>query len=51
LIEAEMCALAARQSWLNGDQEIRLEVLPEQDPGYDGPAFAAEYRKARYPNG
>jgi hypothetical protein len=47
LIEPELCALAARQSWLRGDGEVRLDELSEE--GYDGAAFAVGYRKARYP--
>lgn len=49
LIEPELCALAARQSWLNGDREVRLADVPLDDAGYDGAAFAEEYRKAKYP--
>ncbi|MBI4024429.1 MAG: Gfo/Idh/MocA family oxidoreductase [Verrucomicrobia bacterium] len=48
LIEPELAALAARRSWLNGDREISLAELDESDPGYDGAAFAVEYRKAKY---
>jgi hypothetical protein len=48
LLEPELCALAARKSWMNGDQEIRLSELSEEDDGYDGAAFAAQYRKAKY---
>ncbi len=51
LVEAEMCALAARKSWLEGDREVALSELTEADGGYDGAEFAAGYRKARYPNG
>ena len=51
LIEPELCALAARHSWRNGDREVSLAELSDDDPGYDGAAFAIEYRKARYPNG
>ena len=47
LIEPELCALAARWSWLNGDREVALSDLPG-DEGYDGAAFAAGYRKAKY---
>ncbi len=49
LIEPELAALAARQSWLNGDRMVSLDELSENLPGYDGPAFAAEYKKAKYP--
>ncbi len=51
LLEAEYCALAARRSWMEGDREVSFEELGEDDPGYDGAAFAVEYRKARYPQG
>lgn len=50
LIQPELCALAARQSWLNGDREIVLADLSEEDEGYDGKIFAEGYRKARYPS-
>lgn len=49
-LEPELCALAARQSWLNGDREVRLSDLTETDSGYDGKAFAEQYRKAKYPS-
>ena len=48
LIQAELIALAARQSWLNGDREVALSEIDPADPGYDGPAFAIEYRAAKY---
>jgi hypothetical protein len=48
LIEPELCALAARRSWLEGDREVLLAELRD-DEGYDGKAFAEGYRKARYP--
>ncbi len=49
-LEPEMCALAARKSWLNGDREIALTDLTDGD-AYDGKAFAESYRETRYPNG
>jgi hypothetical protein len=49
LIEPELCALAARQSWLNGDREVALSDLTEADGGYDGELFAKGYQKMRYP--
>lgn len=49
LLEPELCALAARRSWQEGDREVRLSELSDRGPGYDGAAFAAEYRGARYP--
>jgi len=48
LVEPELWALAARRSCLEGDREVRLEELSEDDEGYDGEAFAREYRKQRY---
>ena len=50
LLEPELAALAARQSWLHGDREVALGELAGSD-GYDGAAFGVEYRRARYPNG
>jgi hypothetical protein len=44
----ELWALAARRSWMNGDREVALSDLDDSD-AYDGKAFAASYRKARYP--
>lgn len=49
LLEPELCALAARKSWLGGDREVLLAELREGDEGYDGKTFAEGYRKARYP--
>lgn len=48
-LEPELCALAARQSWLSGDAEVALADLKLDDAGYDGKAFADGYRKAKYP--
>lgn len=48
LIQAELIAIAARQSWLNGDREVALSDIDPADPGYDGPSFAIDYRAARY---
>jgi len=50
-IEPELCALAARVSWMQGDREVKLSELNSQSGGYDGKAFADFYRKARYPAG
>jgi hypothetical protein len=47
LLEPELTALAARQSWLNHGQEVALTDLRIDDPGYDGATFAAEYRRAK----
>ncbi len=47
LLEPELAAIAARQSWLNNGQKIFLTDLRSDDPGYDGTQFAREYRRAR----
>ncbi len=47
LLEPELAALAARQSWLHQGAEVSLHDLPEDDPGYDGTEFALAYRCAR----
>jgi hypothetical protein len=47
LLEPELAALAARTSWLNGGQEIFIDDLRLDDPGYDGTQFASGYRRAR----
>jgi predicted dehydrogenase len=49
LIEAERCAVAARRSWMERDREVKLSDLGDSRDGYDGKAFAAEYRKSKYP--
>jgi hypothetical protein len=47
LIEPELAAIAAQESWQNGDREIFLqELLPSS--GYDGAGFAASYRSSKY---
>lgn len=51
LTEPERWALAARQSWMQNNANVRLDALPANDPGYDGAEFAVAYRKSRYPNG
>ena len=47
LIEPELVAMAARMSWMNDGQRCYLSDLRLDDPGYDGAAFAAEYRLQR----
>jgi hypothetical protein len=47
LLEPELAALAARQSWLRQGAEVPLRDLPDDDPGYDGAEFALAYRRAR----
>lgn len=51
LIEPELCALAARQSWQQGGAEVFLTDLRLDDSGYDGALFAHGYRRQRYPAG
>ena len=48
LIQPELWALGARVSWLEGNREVFLAELSEEDEGYDGQAFGREYRKSRY---
>lgn len=50
LAEPELCALAAKLSWEDGDREVSLSELSHSDVRYDGPAFAAEYRRQKYPD-
>jgi hypothetical protein len=47
LIEPELCALAARRSWLEGDRVVSIDELTNADAGYDGQAFAQRYREAK----
>jgi Oxidoreductase family, NAD-binding Rossmann fold len=47
IMEPELAAIAARQSWLNDGQKVFLSDLRQDDPGYDGDQFALEYRRAR----
>jgi hypothetical protein len=47
LLEPELAALAARQSWLHQGAEISLQDMPVGDPGYDGNEFALAYRRTR----
>lgn len=49
ILEPELVALAARTSWLNHGQQVFVSDLRVDDPGYDGTAFAREYRNARLP--
>lgn len=48
LIEAELAALAAKQSWEQGNAEVLLSDIAESTR-YDGAAFAESYKAARYP--
>lgn len=47
LLEPELAALAARQSWLQQGAEVSLQDLTADDPGYDGTEFAMAYRSSR----
>ena len=47
ILEPELAAIAAHQSWLNDGQKVFLTDLRQDDPGYDGDQFAREYRRAR----
>lgn len=49
LIEPELCALAARMSWLNHNREVMLSEVGNSTDGYDGAAFGAEYKAEKYP--
>jgi hypothetical protein len=49
LLEPELAALAARQSWLRNGAEVFLSDLSLDDEGYDGEVFAWGYRRAKYP--
>ncbi len=51
LLEPELAALAARQSWLARGVEVCLSDLRLDDPGFDGALFARGYRRQRYPKG
>lgn len=48
LLEPERWAIAARASWMNKDKWV-LVTDPDPGEGYDGGAFAVEYRAMRYP--
>lgn len=47
ILEPELAALAAKQSWLNNGAEVFLDDLGLDSPSYDGTQFALEYRRAR----
>jgi len=48
LIEPELAAVAALVSWSNGDVTVPLAELHEDHTGYNGAAFAREYRQQKY---
>jgi hypothetical protein len=47
ILEPELAAMAARQSWMNNGQKVFLTDLRGDMDGYDGNQFAREYRRAR----
>jgi len=47
LLEVELTAVAARMSWMQNGARIFLSDLRQDDPGYDGGAFAQSYRLSR----
>lgn len=47
LVEPELWAIAARQSWLEDDRQVLLSEVA-YDVGYDGASFAQEYRRMKY---
>ncbi len=49
LLEPELCALAARQSALQGNSTVSLGELTDGVNGYEGAVFAQGYRLMRYP--
>ena len=48
LMEPELCALAAKASWEDGNREVSLDQISEVT-AYDGAGFAHEYQQMRYP--
>jgi hypothetical protein len=47
LLEVELSAVAARMSWMHHGARIFMSDLRDDDPGYDGVAFAQSYRLSR----
>ncbi|MCL4694330.1 MAG: Gfo/Idh/MocA family oxidoreductase [Candidatus Hydrogenedentes bacterium] len=47
LVEPELCALAAKLSWTNGNKAVPMHHLAKASVSYDGAAFANEYAAAR----
>ena len=50
LVECELCALAAKLSWEEGDREVTLVEAGRSAASYNGAEFAVGYRRQRYPN-
>lgn len=48
-IEPELCAIAARRSFVEDKREVFLAELSPDDEGYDGKAFEKKYWKIRNP--
>lgn len=51
LAEIEYAAIAAKVSRERSGAPVLLRDVTEQEPGYDGAAFAVSYRAAKYPEG
>ncbi len=49
ILDSVKILLAGRLSRQRGGQEVRLEDIPEDDPGYDGAAFEKEYARNAAP--
>ena len=49
LIEPALAAIAGLVSKRRGGESVRLDALDVESPGYDGAAFAREYRDKRLP--
>jgi hypothetical protein len=47
LLEPELIALAAKNSWMHDGAPVLLSDLSLDDEGYDGAAFACEYRQMK----
>jgi hypothetical protein len=50
LVECELCALAAKLSWEEGDREVTLAEARGSTVSYKGAEFAVGYRQQRYPD-
>ncbi|MFA9478871.1 Gfo/Idh/MocA family oxidoreductase [Phycisphaerales bacterium AB-hyl4] len=46
-LDPERWALAARESWLNDNRWVDINALSSDAAGYDGSAFAQQYRSSR----
>jgi len=50
LIEPELAAIAAQESWNHNSREIMIAEIGEDTAGYNGREFADFYRKQKYPD-